>query len=61
MDARAILHQCPLFAGLSEEAIEALARHARLVEVPSGGLLFARGSAPDHIYIVSPVRALAIA
>lgn len=56
MDARTILHQCPLFADLSEEAIEALARHARLVEVPSGGLLFARGSAPDHIYIVATGR-----
>lgn len=56
MDARAILQQSPLFAGLSEDAVEALARHARLVEVASGGLVFTRGSPPDHIYIVATGR-----
>lgn len=56
MDARDILRQSPLFGGISDAAIDALAAHASLIDVGSGERVFERGSAPDHIYIVASGR-----
>lgn len=56
MDAREILAQSPLFAGLDAAALDALAQQASLVDVTSGALLFGQGSASDHIYIVATGR-----
>ncbi|WP_028080143.1 patatin-like phospholipase family protein [Solimonas soli] len=56
MEARDILRQSPLFADIAEAAIEALAAHARLIDVRSGAQVVARGSMPDHVYIVATGR-----
>lgn len=56
MHVRATLAQCPLFAGLSPQALELLASSAEQVAVPSGQVLYEPGSAPDSVYIVSNGR-----
>lgn len=60
MDASTVLRQSPLFEGLSEEHILALAGHARLLELSSGEQLYARGSPSQSIYIVASGRLRAI-
>lgn len=59
MEARTVLAQCPLFEGLSAEALDRLAASAQPVEIASGVALFMPGSAPDCIYIVANGRLVA--
>jgi len=56
MEARDILRQSPLFAEISDAAIDALAEHATLIDVASGAQVCARGSHPDHVYVVASGR-----
>ncbi|MGH8444698.1 MAG: patatin-like phospholipase family protein [Solimonas sp.] len=56
MEVRDILRQSPLFSGISDDAIDALAEHASLIDVSSGAQVFARGSVADHVYIVASGR-----
>lgn len=48
----AVLRGLGLFAGLNIETIVALLRHARLLEMPRGGVLFTRGDPADRFYVV---------
>jgi NTE family protein len=56
MNAREVLGMSPLFSGVDKAALDALAAHATLVDVPSGELVFAHGGASDQIYIVATGR-----
>lgn len=60
LNARDVLAECPLFAKLTDSALDALARRAELVEIPSGRTLFSTGSASDDIYIVATGRMCAV-
>ncbi|NKF20785.1 cyclic nucleotide-binding and patatin-like phospholipase domain-containing protein [Solimonas marina] len=60
MNAREILGQCPLFAGVDDGALDALAGDATLVDVPSGERVFAQGEDSDHIFIVATGRLRAV-
>lgn len=56
MKPRAVLAECPLFARLTDTALDAVAAQAEIVEIPSGRMLYERGSTPDSIYIVATGR-----
>lgn len=56
MDFIALLSRCTLFAGLDEAALAAVARHARLREIKSGGTLFREGETSDCMYVVATGR-----
>ena len=56
MDFNAILSRCTLFSRLTPEALSALAQHARVREIKSGGTLFRKGEASDFMYVVATGR-----
>ncbi len=56
MNLRSILAECELFAQLTSDALDALARHATSLTVRGGARLFAAGDPSDAIYIVASGR-----
>lgn len=56
MDARSILAGAPLFASLSAEALDDLARLSQRYELRSGQTLFQEGDEPTHFFIVATGR-----
>ncbi len=52
MSARSILAQVPLFAGLSREQLEALARSLRSRQYPRGSIVFHQGDPGTTLYII---------
>jgi CRP-like cAMP-binding protein len=51
-EVAAVLQQAALFAGLSEPALQALARASSLRRVPKGQVLFSQDDAADSLYLV---------
>jgi len=56
MNIRSLLAECELFAQLTPDALDALARQATPLTLRGGARLFAAGDAPDAIYIVASGR-----
>jgi NTE family protein len=51
-DLRVVLGALPLFAGLDEETLAALASEVEWLSLPGGATLFEAGEAPDALYVV---------
>jgi NTE family protein len=60
MDARSTLQACPLFAGVSEAALDWLAARATMLPIGGGETLFAAGAIPTDLHIVAAGRLRAL-
>jgi NTE family protein len=56
MELRSVLAESPLFAGLPDASLDALAGIATPVSLRSGERLFTEGEAAEHLYIVATGR-----
>ncbi|HKZ83991.1 MAG TPA: cyclic nucleotide-binding domain-containing protein [Anaerolineae bacterium] len=55
-DFVSFLRSVPLFAGLSDQTLAALARTGRLRQVPKGKMLFSQSDAAEAFYVVRSGR-----
>lgn len=60
MDAHTVLTECPLFAGLNQEAVARLAEDAREIRLFGGETLFEAGAPSETLYIVATGRLRAV-